>query len=244
MFSIYFNYQERYKSDIKEERNDLLILVFRYVKNLIMIEDRDPDVRDIKEKILKIEDEEKRKDCLSKIDYIEECINKYFYGIEKLIDLKYRDRPFNYAEMEVDLLLYCILVSGLNKTKGERFDYIKKRLKPLTKKLREKFCEFDKHEIHKKRTFIFALRSPLGFDDDFYTHNYKDELLRKYCDEYYGDYKKEEISVMYLSSDKHTPLPPMMLRPNEILKFFEINEKNKRIEDYYLDAGKEKIKLV
>ena len=65
--------------------------------------------------------------------------------------------------MEVDLLLYCILVSGLNKTKGEKFDHIKKRLKPSTKKLKEKFCEFGKHEIHKKRTFIFALRSPLGY---------------------------------------------------------------------------------
>ena len=71
LFSIYFNYLERYDSDIKEERNNLLILVFRYVKNLIMMEDRYPYVRDIKEKILEIEDEEKRKDCLSKIDYID-----------------------------------------------------------------------------------------------------------------------------------------------------------------------------
>ena len=49
---------------------------------------------------------------------------------------------------------YCILVNGLNKTKGEKFDQIKKEMEPLTKILKEIFCEFDKNEIHKERTFI------------------------------------------------------------------------------------------
>ena len=48
----------------------------------------------------------------------------------------------NFAEMEVDLILYCILV------KGEKFDKIKEGLQPLIKIL-EIFCEFDKNEIHK-----------------------------------------------------------------------------------------------
>ena len=68
--------------------------MFSYVKNLTMMRDTDSDVRVIKESILEIEDEEKRRDCLSKIDYIEECINSYFFGLEKLIDLKYSNRPF------------------------------------------------------------------------------------------------------------------------------------------------------
>ena len=245
LFSIYFGYLERYKSDIKEERNNLLNSVFRYVKDLTLIRDEDPDVGDIKERILEIEDEEKRKDCLSKIDYIDDCINSYFFGLEKLIDLKYRHRPFNYAELEVDLLLYCILVSGLNKTKGEKFDHIKNRMKPLTEKLKEKFCEFGKHEIHKKRTFIFALRSPLGTHDNFYIHNYKDDLLRKSgdSDEDYDDDEQKEIRSMFLTVNRNnTLLPPIPIIEN--LSFLNINEENKCIEDYILHAGREEIKIV
>ena len=196
LFSLYFEYFSRYNSDIKEERNRRLIFVFSYVKELTMIRDDDEDVSYLRERLLKIEDEEKRKDCLSKIDYIDDCINKYFIGLKQLIDLKYCNRPFNHAELEVDLFLYCILVSGLNKTKGEKFEHIKKRLKPLTEKLKEKFCEFGKNEIHEKRTFIFSLRSPLGYDNTFYIHNYKDDLLQKYQ-------RSDERAILYARDENY-----------------------------------------
>ena len=231
LFSIYFDYFERYDSDIKEERNKLLILVFRYVKELTMMRDEDPDVSYVKEKILQIEDEEKRKDCLSKIDYIDECINGYFFGLKKLIDLKYSNRPFNYAELEVDLFLYCILVSGLNKTKGEKFDNIKKRMKPLIEKLKEKFCEFGKHEIHKKRTFIFSSRAPLGTHDSFYIHNYKDDLLTKFA-------RSDERSRKYFSDKDYDD------EQDEIRSMFLTTSLDECIEDYVLHAGREEIKIV
>ena len=220
--------------------------MFRYVKELTMLEDRDENFSEIKEKILEIEDEEKRKDCLSKIDYIDDCINSYLFGLEKLIDLKYRERPFNYAELEVELLLYCILVSGLNKTKGEKFDHIKKKMKPLTEKLKEKFCEFGKHEIHKKRTFIFTLRSPLGTYDTFYIHNYKDDLLRKF-DKIYENYddEQDEIRTMFLTKNKGifpSPFPTMNI--SEKMRFLNIIDEDECIEDYVLYAGREKIKIV
>ena len=110
------------------------------------------------------------------------------YILDKLIDLKYNHKKINYAEMEVDLILYCILVNGLDKTKGKKFDKIKKEIEPLTKILKEMFCEFDKNEIHKERTFIFALRSPAGTHDDYYIINYKDDLLRKSFDDNYNFY--------------------------------------------------------
>ena len=87
--------------------------------------------------------------------------------------------------MQVALILYCILVNGLDKTKGEKFNQIKKEMQPLIKKLKEIFCEFDKNEIHKERTFIFALRSPAGFDDDLYIIDNKN--ISKYTTD--GDIK-------------------------------------------------------
>ena len=105
------------------------------------------------------------------------CSFKYPHILDELIDLKFNGRETNYTEMEVDLILYCILVNGLDKTKGKKFDQIKKEMQPLIKILKEIFCEFDKNEIHKERTSIFALRSPAGFHDDFYIINNKDDML-------------------------------------------------------------------
>ena len=149
------------------------------------------------------------------------CKGMNIGSLNKLIDLKFNGRKMNYAEMEVNLILYCILVNGLNKTKGIKFKYIKKKLHPLTKILKEIFCEFDKNEIHKERTFIFALRSPNGTDDTFYIINYKDDLLKRsfgvyddvskddygiFEDFHNGDYDKdyEDLKTMFLhiSSNK------------------------------------------
>ena len=107
------------------------------------------------------------------------CKYNYIIRMGELKDLKFNERKMNYGEMKVNLILYCVLVNGLNKTKGKKFDMIKKKIEPLTKILKEIFCEFDKNEIHKERTFIFALRSPNGTDDDYYNINYKEDLLKK-----------------------------------------------------------------
>ena len=94
------------------------------------------------------------------------------------------------------------MVNGLDKTKGEKFDQIKKEMQPLIKILKEIFCEFDKNEIHKERTFIFALRSPAGFHDDFYIINNKDDMLRYYSDDDDDDDDDDnDIKIMYLHID-------------------------------------------
>ena len=38
LFCIYFNYLERYQSDIKKERNRILADLFRNIKSLLMVE--------------------------------------------------------------------------------------------------------------------------------------------------------------------------------------------------------------
>ena len=147
-------------------------------------------------------------------------------SIYRLIDLQFKGRKMNFAEMQINLILYCILVNGLNKTKGIKFKYIKKKLHPLTKILKEIFCEFDKNEIHKERTFIFPLRSPNGTDDEFYIINYKDDLLRRsfgcydgicssddeiFDDIHNGEYDRDEykydedydIKCMFLHSNRN-----------------------------------------
>ena len=144
LFCIYFNYFDRYNSEIKEERNDVLEYFFRNIKTSLMSKGVSIGV-----------------------------------SMNKLIDLQFKGRKMNFAEMQINLILYCILVNGLKKTKGIKFNYIKKKLYPLIKILKEIFCEFDKNEIHKESTFIFPLRSPNGTDDEFYIINYKDDLLRR-----------------------------------------------------------------
>ena len=143
LFSIYFKYFDRYDSEIKEERNEVLDYFFSNIKTSLMGK------------------------------------HVSIGNIDELIDLQFKGKKMNYAEMEVNLILYCILVSGLNKTKGIKFKYIKKKLHPLLKILKEIFCKFDKNEIHKERTFIFPLRSPNGTDDRYYIMNYKDNLLER-----------------------------------------------------------------
>ena len=118
-------------------------------------------------------------------------------------------------------------------------------MKPLTEKLKEKFCEFGKHEIHKKITFIFSLRSPLGTHDNFYIHNYKDDLLRKYkSDKDYDDDEQKEIRSMFLTENRNIFPPFVDLSENVKRRFLNTIDKDKSIEDYILDAGREEIKIV
>ena len=112
--------------------------------------------------------------------------------LDKLKELNYEDE-MNIDEINLDLILYCILVNGLDKTKGKKFDEIKKEMKPLIKILKEMFCEFDKNKIYKERTFILPLRSPIVYNKnlciykkDFYIINNKENLLKYDEEEEYG----------------------------------------------------------
>ena len=148
------------------------------------------------------------------------------------------------------------MVNGLNKTKGIKFKYIKKKLYPLTKILKEIFCEFDKNEIHKERTFILPLRSPNGTDDKFYIINYKDDLLRRsfgcydaitYSDDeeifddiHNGEYDRDEYKY-----NKDYGIKSMFLHSNT-----NKDEEDERKSKYYsivldesLHGGKEEYKL-
>ena len=93
-----------------------------------------------------------------KLKCLESKVTKYYRKpsiLDKLIDLKFDFRTVDFAELHVNLILYCILVSGLGKTRGEKFDNIKEQIKPLRDILKEIFCVFDKNELHKERIFIF-----------------------------------------------------------------------------------------
>ena len=203
LFCIYFKYFNRYDSEIKEERNDVLEYFFRNIKTSLM----------------------------SKGVSIGDSINK-------LIELQFKGRRMNFAEMQINLILYCILVNGLNKTKGKKFKYIKKKLYPLTKILKEIFCEFDKNEIHKEKTFIFPLRSPNATHDEFYIINYKDDLLERsfgcydaitYSDDeifddiHNGEYDREEYKY-----EKDYDIKSMFLHSNH-----NKDEEDERKSKYY-----------
>ena len=228
LFCIYFNYLERYESNIKTQRNKLLADLFKDIKSSLMGGSMQLGTKKINlmERVKEIQeekDEEKRKFKLFELDLDVEFSFKYPHVLDELINLKFTNNLMNYAETEVNLILYCILVNGLGKTKGEKFDQIKKEMQPLIKILKEIFCEFDKNEIHKERTFIFALRSPAGLHDDFYIINNKYDILR-----YYSDDKVKTMFLSY-SSNKDDFL---------ISKFF-----NSNVSKYSLQEGEKEHKL-
>ena len=203
LFCIYFNYLERSESNKKKQRNILLANLFRNIKSSLMGGGMEMGQKKINlmEKVKEIQeekDEEKRKSKLSKLDFDVEWSFRYPHILDELIDTNFNCELMNFSEMQVDLILYCILVNGLDKTKGKKFDQIKKEMQPLIKILKEIFCEFDKNEIHKERTFIFALRSPAGFHDDFYIINNKDDMLRYYSSDDDDDDDIVDVKSMFL----------------------------------------------
>ena len=158
-------------------------------------------------------------------------------SMNKLIDLQFKGRKMNSTEMEINLILYCIFVNGLNKTKGIKFKYLKKKLHPLIKILKEIFCEFDKNEIHKERTFIFPLRSPNGTDDEFYIINYKDNLLERsfgydgICssdDDIFEDFFNGEYDINEYDYEKDYNVKSMFLHRNT-----NEDEEDERKSKYY-----------
>ena len=209
LFCIYCDYLERYQSDIKKERNRLLADLFRIIKTPLMggvkmgmkLGREKINIKEALKEILEEKDEEKRDEKLSNLKIDLKMSLMFLNVLDELIDLKFSHLEMNYAEMQVDLILYCILVNGLSKTKGEKFDMIKVAMEPLTKILNEIFCEFDKNEFLKERTFIFPLRSPGGTHDEFYIINYNDDLLRKYENEDRDiESDKNDIKIMFLST--------------------------------------------
>ena len=238
LFCIYFNYLERYESGIKKERNRLLADLFRNIKSVLMggVMDMGYKKINIAEKVkelLEENDEEKRKNKLSRLDFYVEFSFKFPHILDELIDLKFDCRKMNYAEMEVNLILYCILVNGLNKTKGEKFDKIKEEMRPLTKILKEIFCEFDKNEIHKEKTFIFPLRSPEGSHDEFYIINYNDDLISKIYDDDDRDSDIDDIKSFFL----HTSSNKKDVKDERKFKYYSI------VLDESLYEGEKEYKL-
>ena len=202
LFYIYFGYVDRYESSIKKEKKILLTDLFRNIKSLLMgggmrLGEKKININEKVVKILK-EDEKKRE---KKLKNLFKNVKRYYENqniLDKLIEYSYKDNLFvrnNFAEMKVNLILYCILVNGLDKTKGKKFDKIKEEMQPLIKILKEMFCEFDQNEIHKERTFILALRSSDGYKK-FYIINNKENMLKYDHDEsdYYYD-----VMRMFLS---------------------------------------------
>ena len=110
-----------------------------------------------------------------------------------------------FSEMQLDLFLYCILVNGLGKTKGEKFDQIKEKIQPLIKKLKYIFSEFDNNQLHKERTFVFPLRSPVGLYDTFFISDDKNILDIK-LDKYY-DYLKIMFLDYHYYDNKYSVSP-------------------------------------
>ena len=123
------------------------------------------EVMDLLEKVKEIQEEkyeEKKKYKILTLDHDVEFSFRFPNILDKLIDTNYNFEFNDLSEIQVDLFLYCILVNSLFKTKGERFDQVKKEMQILIKILKDLYCEFDNNELHKERTFIFALRSPAG----------------------------------------------------------------------------------
>ena len=139
--------------------------MFRKIKEAIITERMDFGNKkiDTDEKVKKILKEGEKKRELKLRNLILDVKNYYNdqHILDKLIEY-YENKCFvkkmNFGELKLYLNLYCILVNGLDKTKGEKFDKIKEEIQPLIKILKEIFCKFDKNKIHKERTFIFPLR--------------------------------------------------------------------------------------
>ena len=121
LFCIYFNYLERYQSDIKKERNILLANLFRNIKSVLMGTEMSLGCKKINlekkfKEFMEEEDEDKRKRKIFKLGLDIKFTFMFPHILDELIDLKFDCVEVNFAEMEVDLILYCIL-NGLNKTK-------------------------------------------------------------------------------------------------------------------------------
>ena len=122
LFYFYFKQQEN------NILNNNLSFLFRDIKTLIMggcVIDR-------------INKETKKGDNLFLIPSDNISFRNKVINIMDLI----KTESLGFSELELLLILYCLFVNRLDKTKGEKFDEIKDILYPLIEKLKEIFLIF------------------------------------------------------------------------------------------------------
>ena len=95
LFCIYFNYLERYESNIKEERNRLLADLFRDIKSSLMggsmqLGRKKIDIKEKVKEILEEKDEGERENKLSRLDLNIELSFKHPHVLDELIKLKFQ----------------------------------------------------------------------------------------------------------------------------------------------------------
>ena len=186
LFSIYFGYLGNFPGN-EDKKSLFLSFLFRDIKNVLMggsmqlgfkkmsEEEKNKILKEIEEE----KDEEKKKIKIRSLDFKNELYDSHPHEVEALVDIIKNEEMRN-SELEMALILYCILVNSLDKTEGEKFDNIKNELFPLIKLLKEIFYEFEHNELHNERTFIFALRSPAGYHNVYYTIYNGDDMLNEY----------------------------------------------------------------
>ena len=211
LFSLYFDYLGIIKNDKTKQRNILLVDLFINIKSLLMdgVTDYKQKRMRKKERIRQVEESEDElgKKLLKFIirDYEEIKNFEYFKSLDELMDKNFYQGIKEFPEMQLDLFLYCILVNTLDKTKGEIFDEIKEKLHLLREKLKSIFSEFDNNKIHKERTFVFPLRSPVGYYDTSFNVRLNDGVEYNYLDilnnEELGEDNKIKMFLDYCSFD-------------------------------------------
>lgn len=217
LFSLYCDYMPN--STLKKQTKRIKILLvnlFRNIKASLMgismslgfkrsfIMEKNKELqKEIEEK-----DEEIKRMKEGSIELGLTFLDTYPNIIEELVDKTFKDSSMDYSEIFILLNLYCILVKGLEKTTGEKFDKIKKEMQPLINFLKEIFCAFDKSEIHKERTLLFTLRSPEGAEDEYYFLNNKDNMLMKsLINNDVFEYKNDdEDEVKFMDFEHYTKL--------------------------------------
>ena len=186
-------------------------------KNQEMIEDFEEKL-----KILKMVEREglKVQDYINNDKLLEEFKEKYQEKYElrdRLIQIC--TKGLNFGNIGLNLILYCLFVNSLSKTTDKKFDKVKKRLRFMIKFFKEMFFEFDKNDIHKDHTYIFAYNCKFS-DDKFYTLNGKDYLEDR--DE------KDEIRSMILTD---VEFDKRFERPKNL--FMRIDPETGEYEGYY-----------
>ena len=224
LFQIHFGYLERYKSDIKLKRNILVSNLLRDMKSSIMGGGMQlgKTKKYFEGKIKHIEEEKdpERKKIIEDRVLFEMSNNLWNpHSVEHLMWLNLKFPRDTFAETEVNLMLYCLFVNSLSKTKPDSFSEIKELVQPLVDFLRKNFREFDKNEIHKERTFIYHLRSPTGLHDDFYVLEGKDYLKDK-------DIRSMSLTIEHEDEDydKVRHLVKNVVRRDEDLEIDCLNE--------------------
>ena len=187
-------------------------------KNQEIIEDFEEKL-----KILKIVEQEglKVQDYINNDKLLEEFKEKYQEKYElsdRLMEIC--TKQLNSVKVEFSLILYCIFVNSLSKTTDKKFDKVKKRLRFWIKVLKEMFYEFDKNDIHKDHTYIFAHICEYGTHSSYYELNGKEYVANR--DE------KDGLRSMFISNVK---FDKKIERPKSL--FMRTDPETGEYEKYY-----------